>query len=238
MTGAADTHTRAADIHNRIRSDILKGQWVPGSKLQSAALSQHYQTSTTVIREALTRLAGENFVAAEPNRGFSVPHLSLEMLRDLTEVRCRTEGLALELALDRGNLTWESELIAAHHQLSRTPRRGDDDPQHVSDAWADAHRAFHRKLIEPCGVPVLITWSHELADATELYRRWAAPSSAARRRDVEAEHASLLDAAVARDVTRATSCLREHYENTVDVVLQSGLITPPITAPGAATREY
>ncbi|MCU1478844.1 MAG: GntR-family transcriptional regulator [Subtercola sp.] len=226
--------SRGSGVHGQIHACILSGEWAPGEKLKPAALAERYNTSTTVVREALTRLAGEKFVVMEPNRGFFVPELSLSELRDITEVRCRVEAWALELAVDRGDLTWESALMAAHHQLAKTPRRNAEDPTHVTEAWADAHREFHRKLIEPCGFPVLMDLSQQLHDTTELYRRWAAPSTAAAHRDVEAEHKEILDAVVARDAVLAAELLRKHYEFTMEVVLSSGLIeginTPAQTA--------
>jgi DNA-binding GntR family transcriptional regulator len=224
MARITTSRSRTTGVHERIRSDVLGGRWRPGEKLQPVTLSEFYETSTTVIREALTRLAGENFVVVEPNRGFFVPRLSLDELRDLTEVRCRNEGLAVELAIERGDLAWESELIAAHYQLSRTPRRGIDDPEHVADAWAEAHRAFHAKLIEACRVPLLLGLSRQLSDSIDLYRRWAAPSPAASSRDVEHEHEAILNATVIRDPSLAVRLLRQHYETTVDVVLRSGLV--------------
>ncbi|SFI61186.1 DNA-binding transcriptional regulator, GntR family [Microbacterium saccharophilum] len=216
--------SRGKRIHDVVRADILGGKWMPGERLQPAVLATSYQTSTTVVREALTRLAGENFIDIQPNRGFFVPRLSLDVLRDLTEVRCRTESLAIELAVDRGDLAWEAELTAAHHTLARTPRRGAHDPQHVSETWAEVHRAFHMKLIDACDVPVLIDFSRRLADATELYRRWAAPSTAATTRSAEEEHAAILAATLSRDAQLASELLRQHYERTVQVVLESGLV--------------
>ncbi|HVW42886.1 MAG TPA: GntR family transcriptional regulator [Amycolatopsis sp.] len=218
------TPARGAHAHDQIRGDIIMGRWKPGERLQMNALAQHYATSTTVIREALTRLTGENFVVFEPNRGFFVPMLSMRELRDLTEVRCVTEKLGIELAIQRGDLGWESELIAAHHQLSRTPRRGADDPDHIAEAWAQAHATFHAKLIAACNVPVLIGFARQLSNSTELYRRWAAPSTAAESRDVENEHAEILAATLARDAELAAELLRRHYETTIDVVFASGLV--------------
>lgn len=220
----ARTPLNSMRIHDVVRRDILAGQWKPGERLQPTSLAARYDTSTTVVREALTRLAGENFVDVEPNRGFFVPTLSLDVLRDLTEVRCRTEALAVEFAVERGDLTWESDLMAAHHTLSRTPRWTEDDPLHIAETWSDAHRAFHARLIEACEVPVLMELARRLADATELYRRWAAPSTASRTRDAVAEHEEILAAVLNRDAVLASKLLRQHYERTVDVVLRSGFL--------------
>jgi DNA-binding GntR family transcriptional regulator len=211
-------------VRDHIKSDILHGRWVPGERLAPAALASVYAISTTVVREALTRLTGEGFVRLEPNRGFFVPELSLTVLRDLTEVRCRSEALAIELAIARGGLGWESRLVAAHHELAHTPRRRSDDHTQYSDDWARAHAKFHLTLIEGCQVPVLISLTSQLADSTEFYRRWSAPSPAASRRDVESEHSRILEAVLAGRASLASALLRDHYERTVQIVLDSGLL--------------
>ncbi|MFK4296596.1 DNA-binding GntR family transcriptional regulator [Arthrobacter sp. GAS37] len=211
-------------VRDQIRLDILNGRWGPGTKLQPASLAVMYDTSTTVIREALTRLTGENMISVEPNRGFFVQQVTFHELADLTELRCRIEAFAVELAVERGDLVWESNVIASHHTLSRTPRRNESDPEHVSEAWAVAHRAFHAKLLEACGVPMVIDLSRQLSDFTEIYRRWAAPSTAATARDVEREHVEILNAVLERDAQQAAALLRAHYERTVQVLLESGIV--------------
>lgn len=216
-----NTGLRPIDL---VRRDILAAQWVPGGKLQPATLAARYQTSTTVIREALTGLAGDDLVVIKPNRGFFVRDLNLVELTDITELRCTAEALAVKLSIERGDLSWESGLIAAHHELARTPRRTSEDPDHINEDWAVAHRAFHAKLLQACACPPMTRLASNLADHTELYRRWAAPSVAASVRDVEKEHRDILEAALSRDSALTATLLRAHYEATVKVVLESGLV--------------
>lgn len=211
----------SSQIRDALRTDILSAAWSPGTKLQVAQLSKRYETSTTVVREALTRLAGEQLVTLIPNRGFFVAELTLDELRDLTEFRCRIEGFGIALAIERGDLAWESELIAAHHMLERTPRRRPDDPHHISPEWMSAHQAFHAKLLEPCQIDALTDLAATLADATVLYRQWTAPSQAAEQRDIEAEHAAILQAALDRDPVLAERRLRAHYTGTVEVIARA-----------------
>ena len=207
-----------------IRRTILQGTWSPGERLQPTTLAVQFATSTTVIRESLTRLAGEGLVLIRPNRGFFVAELNLRELADITELRCVTEALASRLSVERGDLAWESELIAAHHTLTQTPRRRSDDPDQVNEEWSKAHREFHLKLLEASQCPPMVRLSSNLADSTELYRRWAAPSSAAGGRDVENEHKMLLEAALSRDAKTLAKLLRKHYEATVQVVIDAGLV--------------
>lgn len=205
-------------IRELLRSDILAARWQPGAKLQVGQLSELYATSTTVVREALTRLAGERLVQVRPNRGFFVAEYSLDELRDINELRCRVEEYGISLAIERGDLGWESALMASHHTLERTPRRRSDDPHHVNDAWFVAHRAFHAKLLEPCGLEVLTDLAAMLADSTLLYRQMVAPTSKAESRNIEGEHKAILDAVLARDSELAGRLLREHYTRTLEVI--------------------
>lgn len=231
MNPSATTSTSNAGVRitGLLRSAILNGMWEPGTRLPPVTLAEQFEVSTTIIREALTRLTGEGLVTVRPNRGFFVRELSLRELSDITELRCASEAIAVRLALTRGDLSWESELMAAHHQLARTPRRSSDDPSHISDEWAKAHSAFHQTLIGACDCEPMITLSANLATKTELYRRWTAPAGVARVREVEQEHREILEAAIERDVEKTTQLLTTHYRRTVQVVLDSGLIHDEFT---------
>lgn len=207
-----------------IREAILDGAWMPGERLAPPHLAQRFSTSTTVIRESLTRLSGEGLVAAIPNRGFFVPELNLQQLQDQTELRCVTEELAVNLAITRGDLEWESALIATHYRLSKAPRRQQDNPEQFTPEWGKAHRDFHQLLLAPCACPPILELSANLANSTLLYRRWAAASQGATHRNVEAEHEALLQAALDRDAPALAAHLRTHYEASAKIILDAGLL--------------
>lgn len=223
MAKSTDSETLSKHIRDSLRDDILSGRWAPGEKLQLTALSKHYQTSSTVIREALTRLVGDRLVLLKPNRGFFVPTLSLSELKDINELRCRSEEFGIGLAIERGDLAWESQLIAAHHTLERTPYRDSTDDAQLTDAWNRAHQAFHAKLLEACGVPVLIDLCATLSDLSQLYGRWAGSATRFTTRDVAQEHRDILAAALQRDAKSASRLIREHYEITLNAILKSGI---------------
>lgn len=216
----ANSSARTTDT---ITADILSGQWRPGDRLQPHKLAEEYRVSTTVIREALSRMAGDGLVIMQPNRGFFIPDLNIQELKDITELRCVTEELAVKLSLERGSLEWESDLIATHHLLARTPRR-DPETGQITHEWHQAHRTFHAKLLEACNCRPMLHLASNLGSSTELYRRWAASSAAASGRNVEEEHRLILEAAIARDAERTAELLRSHYEATVAVVVKAGLV--------------
>ena len=222
--------TLTAHFRAVLRSEILSGDLAPGSRLQPAVLAGRYGTSTTVVREVLAQLVNERLVTARPNQGYYVVRLSLPELQDLTLVRCHNDTLALGLAVERGDLAWETGIMAAFHVLSRTSRRSPDDPAHTTEEWAAAHRVFHLALVAACGVRILVDVAEICFDATELYRRWAAPSPAATGRAIEDEHRAILDACLERDADRAQERLAEHYRTTLEVILRAGLRAESATA--------
>lgn len=229
MAKMTDSVTLSKHIRDALRNDILEGRWSPGAKLQLTDLSDHYETSSTVIREALTRLVGDRLVMLRPNRGFFVPELSLAELSDITEMRCVNESLAVAMAIERGSIEWESELMAAHHTLERTVRRDPDNPDMHTEEWNHAHQAFHAKLVEACGVPVLIALTCTLSDLTQLYGRWAGVATRDVKRDLIKEHRDILTAALDHDAKMAGALLRRHYETTLTAVRKAGevgLATP------------
>ncbi|MFC1443105.1 GntR family transcriptional regulator [Streptacidiphilus sp. N1-10] len=226
------------DIYRRIRGDILAGRLHPGDKLSPAELRERFGVSLGVIREALTKLTEQKLVSARSGQGFNVVTLSPEELGDLTLVRIDLEARALRLAIERGDLSWEGEVVSAHHRLARTPMRDADDPERTGEEWAAAHAAFHEALISACQVPLLLDFCHTLRAATELYRRWSGPAAArlSAKRDVGGEHLAIMEATVARDADLAAELLAEHFRRTQQVLLAGGF-TQPQTLRQAPSRE-
>lgn len=229
MARQGDSKTLASHVYDLVSHDIMKGRWEPGSSLRPAELSKIYGSSTTVIREVLVRLGAERLAVSEPSKGFSVPSLTTSDLQDLTMVRIHIDTLALRLSIERGDLDWETDVMAKHHVLARTERRSSDDPLHIRDEWSTAHRDFHASLAAGSRVPILIDLSRTLFESTELYRRWSAPAPAALKRDVPHEHALILDAVLDRDADRASKLLTEHYNHSLEVMLSAGFVELPTT---------
>ncbi len=226
MAKQGDSKTLASHVYELVSHDIMNGRWSPGAPLRPGELSKAYGTSTTVIREVLVRLGAERLAVSEPAKGFSVPGLTVTDIEDLTMVRIHNDTLALRLSIERGGIDWETDLMTRHHILSRTDRRSPEDPLHIRDEWSSAHRDFHATLVAGSGVPLLIDLSRTLFDSTELYRRWAAPSPAALKRDVPHEHDLIMRAALDRDADAATRLLTEHYQHSLEVMLAAGFVTP------------
>ena len=201
------------DVYGALRSDILFGRRLPSSRLRLNELAEQHGVSLSVVREAVTRLASEDLVEATPQRGFRVRSISVEHLRDLTWVRTQVETLALRQSIAKGDVTWEANLVAAHHRLAVTPMYFEDGRGNTD--WMAAHGAFHAALAAAAGSPVLERLRRQLYDASELYRYWAGnlPHHPARAH-VADEHKAIFDAALAREADLAVDLLTQHLEAT------------------------
>src|SRR3954451_12984440 len=64
--------TRSEQVFSQLRTDILSGRLLPGTRLRFADLTERYDCSTSVVREGLSRLAEQGLVQSEPQHGFHV----------------------------------------------------------------------------------------------------------------------------------------------------------------------
>ncbi|MEU1394172.1 MULTISPECIES: GntR family transcriptional regulator [unclassified Nonomuraea] len=216
MTRTADTSTKqmlSERVHALLRDAIMSGAYVPSQALKPQELAHQHDVSLAVVREALVRLVGEGIAVRLPNRGFAVPDFSDRRWQEIAEARRTIEPVMLRLAIERGDLDWESRVRAAHHRLVRTPAYVPEEGEYYSGAWSEAHRVFHRTLLDGCGNPVLLDTFDRLWTAGELARRWSAQRTP--DRDGVAEHRRLEEAALARDADTAAAVLTDHLAATV-----------------------
>lgn len=199
-------------VYTHLRNAIMRGEYAPSAALKPQDLAKQHGVSLAVVREALVRLVGEGLAERLTNRGFAVPALSAQRWQQIGEARRTIEPVLLRMSIERGDVDWEGNVRAAHHRLARTPAFTPQDNEYYSEAWAEAHRVFHRTLLEGCGNPVLLETFDRLWVASELARRWSAHR--APDRDGTEEHRRLEEATLARDPDTAADILTRHLTMT------------------------
>jgi len=111
--------SRAESAYAILQNAILKGLLNPGQKLDFETLQTEMGYSSGTIREALTQLKSDGLVQNEVRRGFTVAEVSLKEFLEITELRCILEPLALTKSIEVGGDDWESNLVLAHHKLTK-----------------------------------------------------------------------------------------------------------------------
>jgi DNA-binding GntR family transcriptional regulator len=200
-----------------IRSDILNGRHLPERKLKIQELAAELDVSPGAVREALSRLVPEQLVVSRDQRGFVVAPLSIADLVDLTDLRCEIEAVALRRSVERGDLNWEANILAAEHRLrGQVVVVGADEPK-LNPVWVKTHAAFHTALVAACGSRRLLALHAQLYEQSERYRGLSLHVEAPR--NVTDEHADIVGYALARDADALIRTTVEHLRKTTDLIV-------------------
>jgi DNA-binding GntR family transcriptional regulator len=216
--------TLVSGIVDQLRFEILGGKIKPGAKLRADDLKSKFEVSLTPVREALMRLTAEGLVIAEDQRGFRVAPVSLQNLKEVTELRVALECLALRLSVEAGDLEWESNIVATAHRLAALTSRRCEDQTVINEEWEQWHRKFHLALIAACDMPLLIAFCKTANDLCDRYRRIYLPYI--RPVDRLKDHNRIAEAACNRDSALAVRLLTDHIRRT-ETVIVAGLKAMP-----------
>ena len=111
----------AERAYDEIRRMIIRLELAPGDVVREADLQVRLGTSRTPIREALQRLARDQFVTVIPRRGMLVSSIEFDELATLYETRAIMEPYAARLATQRGTRRDWDEMAEV---LAETARPG------------------------------------------------------------------------------------------------------------------
>jgi GntR family carbon starvation induced transcriptional regulator len=141
----------------------------------------------------------------------------MEDLRDLTDLRCEIEVIALRLSVERGDIDWEVGILTAAHRLKSTVQLLNPDNPVLSTEWVERHAALHAALVAGCGSKRLLALHASLYEQSERYRGLSV--GVERSRDVIAEHQALVDAALARDAIKLVDLAQAHLRQTTALII-------------------
>jgi len=88
-----DAQTDSKIVLDRIRQDIVAGNFASGARLRIDDLAQRYGVSTMPVRESLGRLHGEGLVVIEHNRGARVRNIDERFVENLFDIRAALESM-------------------------------------------------------------------------------------------------------------------------------------------------
>ena len=201
-------------VFNTLRRAILRGELKPGERLMEIQLANKLGVSRTPIREAIRKLELEGLVLMIPRKGAEVAEITEKNLRDVLEVRCALEELAVQLACDRIDRDRVKELhtAAAHF---RDILDSDDITQ-----IAAADEAFHDVIFKATGNDRLIQLLNNLREQMYRYRIEYLKKKECYPQLLK-EHATIMKAIEEHDKAKATWVTVQHINNQVDTVVDT-----------------
>lgn len=224
MTGpeTENEQTIGEATYSRLRADIIGCRLSPGQKLKLEPLRETYGVGVSTLREILNRLASEDLVIAEGQKGFVVAPATEADLREIADLRLLLESHALQLSFRRGDLEWEGRVVAAHYKLATIERQLLAGEAKETTDWVRYDFAFHNALISACGSRALLDLHAAIFDRFLRYHMLAASF---RGRGVVDDHKAMFELALSRDINGALAMLASHVNRGVEHVLGTGRLS-------------
>jgi DNA-binding GntR family transcriptional regulator len=191
-------------VHLELVNRIVRGELVPGDRLNEAELAAELQISRTPLKEAILAMEREGFVQAGRTRGHVVTPLSAREVEEVYPILTAFEALALSRYPPTVETLDRMDEINARFARAEAPG--------VSIELDDA---FHAALFSGCPNRHLMEFKESLELVILRYHvRYA---SRTRNRDQSArEHRVIVDATRRGDTTAALAALYDHWDQGLD----------------------
>jgi DNA-binding GntR family transcriptional regulator len=195
-------------VYDAIIELIVQGTLERGRHLVEAELAEYLGVSRQPVREALQRLQADGWIELRPAQGAFVHIPSEEEVDQLLAVRTVLETHSAGLAASRAtpedvNRLWELQQDGLNALAAND-----------SEGLVAANAALHAAITTLAGNKVL---AEHIGLVERKWRWYYLPIAQPRGQDAWSEHAELITAIAAGDVTRATDIMHRHTERTREV---------------------
>lgn len=204
-------------VERALSSSIVAGEIAPGTVLTVPTLAADFGVSATPVREAMLNLARRGFLSPIRNRGFRVTDVSLEELRQLSEVRTLLEAPPMRDIAGRLDPDEAKRLLDLADEILEAGRDGRFQDYLESDT------RFHLALLELTGNPHLVSLVRELRQQTRLIGLKQLAESGGLDASAR-EHTELIRLLLAGEGAGAEALMRRHIGHVAG--LWSGRVEP------------
>jgi DNA-binding GntR family transcriptional regulator len=132
-------------VYEYLRSQLGKGELLPGSSINMDETCQKLGVSRTPLRDALLQLAMEGFVSILPRRGVIVNHLTLQDIKNYYEIIGALESAALMANFDGLKEAQIQKLHALNEEMKHAIDQDD------FNKYYQKNLLFHDVFLDLCG---------------------------------------------------------------------------------------
>lgn len=207
----------SSEVAAILRSEILKGRWELNDRLPPERdLATLYGVARGTVREALNRLATDQFVEIRPGSGAYVVY------SDRHQGNAAIDGARpLELIDARFALEPHVCRLAVLHARPSDFKNADDLLLVMEESienkvrFSEADTAFHRLLAETTGNSLLI-WMISQISSVRIQDQWARMRNLTLSESIiqqyNTQHRQILNAIRVQEAERAATLMKEHLE--------------------------
>ncbi len=205
--------TRRDAVLTELRDAILTGRLRPGDRLREVQLSKELGVSRPTLREAIYQLIHEGLLVQEDFKGVTVAALDRASINDIAVVRTALESIAAKTIAAHSSEATREALHEAWTTYEKAARGGDPSEEN------EAHLRLHETIWLESGNTMLariwpiVSSPVHVALATDL---------ASHAGDIERSvrmHRELVDAILSNDDELIEETVREHIENSAQLLL-------------------
>lgn len=194
---------------------IIDGRIPPGTRMTVRPIADQLGLSATPVKSALLTLEREGVLTSELHRGYFVPELSINDMREIYEMR----GALDRLAGHRAAASVKHAAIAMELRANCKEQRAFLEVNDV-DGYRRSDINFHRNLWMLCGNSRLRRTAEQLVDQMKLGNSLLArlPGRVAASLN---EHLAIVDAIGQGDIEQAESAAHAHINSVWTSFLES-----------------
>lgn len=131
----------ADDVYEQLLRAIQDNEIGKNERLVQERLAADLNISRTPVREALLRLEQDGILVSSPRGGFLIHKITNDEVRELYQARAAVEGQAVRI------LAFRNE-PAVNAKLRKTIERAESTPEPNVEAYFEANRTIHRRIVE------------------------------------------------------------------------------------------
>ncbi|MBI5586293.1 MAG: GntR family transcriptional regulator [Deltaproteobacteria bacterium] len=219
--------TLKEQAYRSLRDMIASHRFSSGKWINLEQLSKELGVSRTPVQQAMKQLEKEGLVTHVPNQGIRMAVMTLEMARDLYQVREVLEGLAAALAAERIDQETVSRMKRVLAEQAAIIREKDLLAYSVSDF------KFHQLIYDSCG-----NWL--LKEQLDIIKRRSRPlvcDVTPILPDLVADHQQVVEAFRKKDPRQAEQAMRRHNRRMREIIAEASGGSDRTEAPGIRLRK-
>jgi DNA-binding GntR family transcriptional regulator len=192
-----------SQIHDELRTLILKGSFEPGARLSQIRLAKELRVGRTPLREALRMLQQEGLIVAEHNKRPRLLSFDPEVIDANSAEVILLFSLAAAVSVPRltdGDITAIRNALEGMHLAAQR-----DD----LDDWIQADLEFHAGAFVQAGL-TLNQRVKRVNDENQFYLRFLMSRENVPWGRIDDEHGAILDACAAREGDLASKLVARH----------------------------
>lgn len=201
-------------VFETLRDAIISQLLFPGERLMEIKLAEEMGVSRTPVREAIRKLELEGFVVMVPRKGAYVAEISRQDIREVFEIRCALEVLAVGLAAQR---ITEEELAEMNGYILK---EAEETKANNLKSIIEIDAKFHGVLYKAARNQRLLQIINNLQEQLHRFRS-ASLARPGRDKIALEEHKEIIEALSRRDTDQAKDLAKKHIKKAEEAFLLS-----------------